>query len=154
MGVVVTFSYDTWTATFPEFLSAGGTIPVTPTQAAQYFTQATMLHANDGSGPVNNSDQQLALLNMVTAHIAAIFAPPQGQAAASPIVGRIKDATQGSVSVSAENDYPPGSAQYWQQTKYGSMYWEATKQFRRMRYYPNPRSPVTNPWQFPGWGGF
>ena len=154
MGVIVTFDYDTWLATWPEFTSPGGTTPVNSTQAAAYFAQATMLHANDGSGPVSDAAQQLALLNMVTAHIAAISAPPAGQAAASPLVGRISDASQGSVSVSTQSDYPPGTAQYWQQTKYGAMYWEATKTFRRFRYHPNNRSPVGSPFSFPGFRSY
>ena len=35
-----------------------------------------------------------------------------------------------------ENLYPPGSAQWWQQTKYGAAFWAATSQYRGMRYVP------------------
>jgi hypothetical protein len=159
MGVIATFDYDTdpvrsWLAQYPEFTAPTGAIPVTEAQANVYFFQATQVHANDGSGPVCDVIQQQNLLNMATAHIAAIFAPPNGQAAASTLVGRISDASEGSVSVSAQNDYPPGSSQWWQQTKYGSMYYLATKQFRRMRYYPNPRSPVQRGWGNGGYGGW
>ena len=157
MGVVVQFDYNTdpvtsWLATYPEFTSPGGAVPTTAAQANVYFNQATFLHANDGSGPVCIAAQQLVLLNAVTAHLAKLFQPAAGQAAASDTVGRISDATEGSVHVVLENDYPPGTAQYWQQTKYGSFYWEATKTFRRARYYPNDRQP-TNSWG-PGWSGY
>lgn len=149
MGVVQ-FSYAAWLAVYPEFTHPGGPIPVSQPQAENFFAQATMLHANDGSGPVCGPAQQLALLNAVTAHLAAIFAPAQGQPAASDLVGRISNASEGTVSVAIQNDYPSGTAQYWQQTKYGSFYWEATKTFRRASYLPNPRSGV-QPY-YPGYG--
>jgi hypothetical protein len=154
VGVIVTFDYNAWVALYPEFASPGGSIPVTSQQAALYFSQAELIHANDGSGPVCDATQQLGLLNMVTAHIAALFSTPSGAAEASQLVGRISDATTGSVHVATENDYPPGTPQWWQQTKYGSMYWLATSQFRTFRYKPNPRSPVQNSFLFPGWNGF
>jgi hypothetical protein len=146
----VEFDYEKWAQVYPVFAYPGGAIPVSDAQAGVYFVQATMLHANDGSGPVCNPLQQSVLLNAVVAHLAAINSPPAGQVEASAIVGRISSASEGSVSVVTENTYPPGTAQYWQQTKYGSFYWEATKSFRRAQYKPNPRSGA-NPY-LPGWG--
>jgi signal transduction histidine kinase len=59
-------------------------------------------------------------------------------AAASSLVGRINSATTGSVTVASENNYPPGSAQWWQTTKYGAMFWAATAGFRTFRYSACP----------------
>ena len=79
------------------------------------------------------------LLGMVTAHIAALNAPLSGHPA-STLVGRISSATEGSVTVATQNDYPPGTAQWWQQTKYGAAFWAASAQFRTARYVHGPRA--------------
>lgn len=141
MGVIVTFNYAQWIATFPEF-----TATVNPTQAQSYFDLATSIHRNDGGGPVNNAAQQLTLLNLVTAHIAAMFAPPAAGQTASGIVGRINSATEGSVSVQAAYSNNVSEQMAWFiQTKYGAMYWTATAPFRTMRYRPNQNRGVVGP---------
>lgn len=138
MGVIVTFNYAAWVARYPEFAA------VSQDTATLYFGEASIYHANDGGGPVADPNVQSALLNMVTAHIAARYSQAQGspvpgqpQDANTP-VGRIASASEGSVSAQFENLYPPGSAQWWQQTKYGSDYWNATKPYRTMRYRASP----------------
>lgn len=142
MGVVVAFDYAAWVARYPEFAA------VSQDTATGYFGEASIYHANDGGGPVKDPAVQRALLNMVTAHIAARYSQSQGSPTpgaaqdASSIVGRISSASEGSVSVQTENSYPPGSAQWWQQTKYGSDYWNATKAYRTMRYRASPRPVV------------
>lgn len=145
MGVIVTFDYAQWKAIYPEFdqtVNAG--------QAQQYFQLATTVHRNDGGGSVNNADQQLALLNMLTAHIAALMAPSTAGGQASGLVGRISSATEGSVSVQAAYSNNVSQQMAWFiQTKYGAMYWTATAPFRTMCYVPNKNRGVVGP---PGWG--
>lgn len=144
MGVIVSFNYALWIATYPEF-----TATVNPTQAQSYFTIATSIHRNDGGGPVNDTNQQLALLNMLTAHIAALFAPPAAGQPASGLVGRINSATQGSVSVQAAySSNVPQQMAWFIQTKYGALYWTATAPFRTMRYVPNRNPGVVGPRSF------
>jgi len=138
MGVIVNFDYTTWVTRYPEFASPGGAQPVAESLAQQYFNEATIYQANNGAGPVSNATTQLTLLNMLTAHIAALNAASAGGVPASPIVGRVNTASEGSVSVGAENNYPPGTVQWYQQTKYGSAWWAATAQYRTMRYRPGP----------------
>jgi hypothetical protein len=139
MGVSVAFDYGLWIARYPEFSN------VDPLLVDQYFIEATMLHRNDGSGPVNNPSQQLLLLGMVTAHICQLNAPLNGQPS-STLVGRINVASEGTVTVSADYDAPASTqGQYFAQTKYGAAYWAASAPFRTMRYVPGPRR-VTNPW--------
>lgn len=158
MGVQVAFSYATWAALFPEFnpgtpgLTPAGSIPVTEAQANQYFTMACMVHRNDGGGPVLEAVQQSNLLNLLTAHMAALMATPAGAASASPLVGRISQAAEGSVNVTVEmpGNMPMASA-FFTQTKYGFMYWTASAPFRSMYYMPNNRSPV-NAGTYPGIG--
>src|SRR5262245_25408184 len=94
MGVVASFDYSKWLALFPEFTNV-----VSSGQAQQYFSIATTIHRNDGGGPVGDQALQLSLLNMVTAHIAKLFAPPAPGQQPNDLVGRINSASQGSVSV-------------------------------------------------------
>jgi hypothetical protein len=82
------------------------------------------------------------LLNLLTAHICQLRQPLNGQPS-SPLVGRISEATEGSVTVKAEMIAAPGSAQWYNQTKYGAQYWQMTLPFRSARYYAGPRRVFT-----------
>lgn len=134
MGIVA-FDYSAWATRYPE-LSASVSQPL----AQQYFNEAQLYCDNTACSPIRDDSlggQRSMLLNMVTAHIAALNAALNGQAS-SPLVGRISNAAEGSVSVQTQNDYPPGTVQWWQQTKYGASFWAATAQYRTMRYIPGP----------------
>lgn len=142
MGSQVTFDYATWVSRYPEFGA------VSEPLATFYFTEATLYWRNDGTGPVSDDAAQSMLLNMLTAHIAAGNAAING-VPASPIVGRITNASEGSVSVTAEYASEiPGSMAWFVTTKYGTAFWAATAAFRTMRYrVPWSRFPST-PWPF------
>ena len=77
---------------------------------------------------------------MITAHIASILAPLNGQPS-NPLVGRISNASEGSVSVQTDMPTNPNAA-WWNQTKYGALAWAALAPYRTMTYLPNPSSPV------------
>lgn len=141
MGVTVAFNYQTWIARYPEF-----TATVKADLAQEFFNEATIYHRNDGGGPVSNAAIQSTLLNIATAHIAQL-AVGTAKKPASDIVGRITTAGEGSVSVSTEMQVPPGTAQWWNQTKFGAAYWAATAQYRTMRYLRGPVRPI-NPFPF------
>ncbi len=131
MGAQITFDPAAWKARYPEFTA------VSDAQAQRYFDEATLYCRNDGGGPVPNAATLTTLLNMLTAHIAAIYSLPSGgpkPANAPP--GQVINASEGSVSVQFQNNYAPGTAQWYQQTKYGSSYWAATSIYRRFRYIP------------------
>lgn len=140
MGAVVVFNYSGWIARYPEFSA------VSPAAAQQYFNEATLYCRNDGGGPVSNATIQATLLNMLTAHIAALYSQSQGDPNpgtakdANTPVGRISDAAEGSVHVSLQNDMPPGTAQWYNSTKYGASYWAATAVYRGFRYVRAPAS--------------
>lgn len=134
MGAIATFDYAQWTARYPEFTSS-----VSAPLAASYFTEAGLYLNNVGAGPVPDMATQQLLLNMLVAHIAFLNAPLNGVPSPT-LVGRINNASEGSVSVGIENLYPPGSPQWFQQTKYGAAFWAASVRFRTMRYIP----PVAN----------
>ena len=139
MDNVVVFNYSTWAIRYPE-LSAS----VPQSLAQEYFNEAQLYCDNTPCSIICDLAQRATLLNMVTAHIAALNAPIGGQAS-SPLVGRINSATEGTVSVQTQNDYGSGTVQWFQQTKYGSAFWAATTQFRSMRYVPGC-VPITMPW--------
>jgi hypothetical protein len=157
MGVVVQFNYQTWAAQFPTLAPYVAQDPATGC-----FNTATLYFDNTGCGPVNDPVQAANLLNLLTAHIAVLTLPttgpvPGGPVAPdppSPVVGRIDAATEGTVNFHAVNDYPAGSPQWYQQTTWGSLYWEATSQFRTMHYIPTRRaSGPFGPFGFVrGWG--
>ncbi len=134
MANQVEFNYAAWIARYPEFTA------VTEPTALGYFNEAVIYHRNDGTGPVTDDTVQLALLNMVVAHIAARYAIING-VSPSPLVGRITNATEGSVSVTVGGfaSVQPATMEWWLQTKPGSDYWFATAPYRVFNYRPGPR---------------
>ncbi len=91
---------------------------------------------------------------MLTAHIAALYSqsrgdpePGQPKDANTP-VGRISNATEGSVTVALEYD-ATNPQEWFSQTKYGASFWAATATYRTMRYVPGQLQPGG----FGGYGG-
>lgn len=139
MGLV-NFDYSAWVKRYPEFAT------VTEPLAADYFTEATLYMANDGTGPVTDLAQLSLLLNMLTAHIARIYAIIAGQAP-SGLVGRIESASEGSVDVTVKlADAIPGSMAWFVQTPYGLSFWQATARYRTARYRPPQWRQSIAPW--------
>jgi len=145
-NVPVVFNYASWAARYPELSASVG-----QAQAQAYFNEAQLYVDNTPCSIIPNAApvyQRAIFLNMVTAHICALNAALNGQPA-SPLVGRISSATEGSVSVATENQYPPGTPQWYQQSKYGAAYWTASAMFRTMNYVPGPRGPINPYGRFP-----
>ncbi len=137
MGFVAAPDYMSWQTRYPEFSAVSS-----PTYGL-LFAEAGVLHANDGSGPVTTAVAQQTLMQMLTAHLAALYVQSQGDVApgdaknANTPVGRLSDATQGSVSGSF--DWPSAAdssamEKWLTQTKYGAEYWAATLLYRQLRY--------------------
>ena len=130
----IVFDPAAFVARYPEF--AG----LTTAQLNAYFAETGLYCVNATWNPAYGAGVLGLMLNMLTAHIAWLYAPranglpSAGGASASPLVGRVSSATEGSVSVSTESDYPPGSAQWYVQTSYGASYWAAAAPFRTMQY--------------------
>lgn len=144
-GVVV-FNYAAWVLAFPEF--AGVTDPV----AQRYFNEATLYLNNTPRSVVVDTTRRAALLDLLTAHIAKLYA---NIAAGNDLVGRIDSATEGSVSVHAEMPGVTANSAWFMQTPYGAAYWQATAQYRTMRYVPGPVTPI--PFGYPyrrPWGAW
>lgn len=132
MGVHVEFDYAVWIARYPEFAD------VNEATATAYFAEASIYHDNSGVGEPSDPVIQLLLMNMMTAHVAALYSGPGG--VLSPFIGRVSSATEGSVSISSEGFAGiVGSQQWLLQSRYGSSYWFATTPYRTFRYVPGPR---------------
>lgn len=138
-GAIVTFDYQEWALRYPEFNDT-----VDPELAALYFAEATIYHANDGSGPVTDAAQQKILLYMIVAHVAQLNKGSSIQSL-SPLAGPITNASEGSVSVGAQLPQVPGSQAWFILTRYGYNYWFATAAFRTMRYTIGPRRTFNPP---------
>jgi hypothetical protein len=128
---IVQFDYAGWALRYPELASVSG-----PT-AQLYFDDASLYLNNSACSTVQDPARRLQLLNMITAHLVKLFATVNGQAA-SPLVGRISSATEGTVTVQTDIGNQPASAEFWAQTPYGFAFWQATARYRRMRYVPGP----------------
>lgn len=145
MSGAVTFDVVTWKVRYPEFASVSNEL------AQLYFNEAT-LYCQNRLNPVPNVTTLAILLNMVTAHIAALNSPTTaaGSNPGAP-TGRLGSATEGSVSVTYDLNASPGSEQWFVQTKYGFAYWQATLAFRLFRYKPKcygPASLSQVPWLY------
>ncbi len=127
MGIVA-FDVARFKARYPEFSS------VNNVALEDYFTEATLYLDNTDCSMVEDVTQRAVLLNMLTAHIAAGNGC-NGGAGAAALVGRISQATEGSVSVTADFvDAKNGSEAWYFSTKYGASYWAATAQYRTAQY--------------------
>ena len=137
---VVAFDYSAWSLRYPELAAS-----VSGTLAGAYFNEATLYCDNTDLSLVSDPIRRAMLLNMLVAHIAALNSPMNGQPV-SPLVGRINSATEGSVTVQAQNDYPPGSVQWFQSTRYGAAFWAASGQYRTAMYVTGPIIAPSYPW--------
>lgn len=149
MGAVASFDFNEWIALYPEFAGR-----VDAVRGGYYFDQATVLWRNDGTGPVSKTNTQKMLLYVLTAHLAQLFGPAKagGSPSSETLVGRIRSASEGTVSVEAEYSTTTTPTQAWYvQTKYGAEFWAMTAQYRNMRYCPGPTRQFA-PWPY-GWPG-
>ena len=146
MGVVVTFNYVEWAQIYPEFSQT-----VNAVQGQYCFNQASLYNRNDGGGPVCDKFVQTLLMNMMTAHLAFLrYGSNQTGNQASPLVGRVASANEGSVSVQTDMQFPPGTPQWYMQTKYGAEWWAATAPYRTATGVIGPRR-VFGPWPGYNW---
>lgn len=139
---VVTFNtawFNTFTAMFPVFGC------LTQPQVEGYFNISGLYVANSPRNPAICILPQL--LYLVTAHIAWLMLPKDangnpatnGSASSGSLVGRITNATQGSVNVGLEMGPSSGPQEAWyNQTQFGAMAWVAMAPFRTARYLVSP----------------
>jgi hypothetical protein len=147
----VVFDYSWFQTRYPD-LSRW----ISPEMGQMYFDLATLyLDNTDGGAPqyvpgygpvgcravgnqVRDIPTRQILLGLLTAHIAKLNAPINGQASTATI-GRISSASEGSVSVSYDLPTMAG-AEWLSQTQWGIAFWQATAAYRTARYIPGPRA--------------
>ena len=128
----VVFDPAAFKARYPEFAAVAD-----PTLAA-CFDEVGLYLSNGDNSPVQNLTRRAVLLNMLTAHVAYIGGLLSADGMPRP-VGRVSQASEGSVSAAFEGVPPtPGSGAWFQQSQYGAAFWQATSSLRGMRYIPCP----------------
>lgn len=129
-GAVATFSAADFKVLYPNWAA------VPDAQLQGYFDIATIYLRNDGSGPVRSTSTQTMLLYLMTAHITQLSIGANGLGA-SPLIGRVSSASEGSVSVGSDYPSTPNNA-WFVQTPYGASFWQATAAYRMVHYSPGP----------------
>jgi hypothetical protein len=137
-------NYSAFVAQFPAFSSlTQSTVENAWAEAlATVTSQITTLTGDPATDAMN-----AIRLNYATAHLLALFAGENGNAPTG-IVGRVDDATQGSVHVHADMGVTSQSSAWWMQTSYGARFWQLTEPLRRFQYvaYQRP-NPGVIPWR-------
>jgi hypothetical protein len=139
---VVVFNYANWIARYPEFTTLYNSVDPTVV-APECFVEAQAYCNNTNGSPVSDIPTRTLFLNMLTAHIVALNFGVNGQAP-SQLVGRVSNAHEGSVGVTADMGKVSDFAAWFMQTKYGAAFWQASAQYRMMRYMP----PFRNAYDF------
>ena len=128
----VVFDPAAFKARYPEFAA------VADATLAACFTEAGLYLSNADNSPVQNLTRRATLFNMLTAHVAYLGGLLSADGMPRP-VGRVSQASEGSVSAAFEGVPPtPGSGAWFQQSQYGAAFWQATSSLRGMRYIPCP----------------
>jgi len=126
----VTFDSVAFVARYPEFSA------VSNARLASFFADATFYLSNSDDSPVQNLSRRTLLLNMLTAHVGKLTGALAADGQTLP-VGRLSQASEGSVGASFEYATPvAGSAAWFAQTQYGASFWAATTALRAFRYIP------------------
>ena len=126
----VVFDPTAFKARYPEFAA----VPDATLTAC--FMEAGLYLSNADNSPVQNLTRRATLFNMLTAHVAYLGGLLSADGMPRP-VGRVSQASEGSVSAAFEGP-PPGSAQWFQQSQYGAAFWQATSNLRGFRYIAQP----------------
>lgn len=126
---IVVFDPAAFKAAYPEFLT------VSDARCEAMFAMAAQaILDNTDNSPVMDLLYRTQLFWLLVAHLLTLFAV--GADGSERPVGRVDSATEGTVSVGFAYELPQGSAMsaWFNQTKYGALYWMMTAQFRSVRY--------------------
>jgi hypothetical protein len=131
----VAFSYNAWLARYPEF---GGRVDSTTAQ--DLFNQVCETYIdNTDSARITDETRRRSLIWMLVAHLAELSAiGPNGERTSARMVGQMTGVSEGSVSISMGAMSTDTAGWWYQQTRYGAQYWNATARERLGRYTPGP----------------
>lgn len=139
---VVDLVYADWAAAFPQLAST-----VQEPQARFLFRQACHFLNNSPQSIVQDVGERQDLLWLLVAHLAQLGLNASAANGSSSTgtqggVGRVASVSRGSVSVSFDGSGLPRDAGWFTQTQYGLTFWQATAQYRQMRFSPGRPHPA------------
>lgn len=114
-----------------EFRLLYPSITATDEQLEMYFAMAETFLDNTECSIVKDLDARKRLLYLLVAHIGLLNTMAEG---GNPVVGRISNATEGTVSVGLDYGTMGNNERWYLQTPWGAMYWQLTKKYRSMVY--------------------
>lgn len=129
---VVKFDYCLWRERYPSLAN------VSEEMATFYFELATRYCDNSPAAAIWDLKTRALILGLLTAHIATLTGPD-----ANGLVGRISNASEGSVSVAVDMPSNPDAA-WFNQTQFGAMAWMAMAPFRQALYIAAPQIPLAS----------
>lgn len=146
---VVQFNAAEFLALYPVFTPQAAAL-------AGNFALASLQLNNTCGSRIQDAPTRQTLLYLLTCHITALL-NGVGSTPATGAVGRLSDATEGSVSASLEYLANGGPSQaYYIQTQWGAQYWQCTAPFRQARYvapcYGSAGWPGPSPYGYGGCG--
>lgn len=130
---VVTLNIARFREIHPEFND------VTDTQLEFLFDEATDYLDNSNYSLVVDGIKRERLLYLLMCHIAYMrygYMKNGALVGGSGLVGRLSSASEGSVSVGTELGAMGSGTAWYTQSPYGLAFWQATKVYRMMQYYP------------------
>ncbi|AVO23801.1 hypothetical protein [Xanthomonas phage XPP8] len=130
---VVVFDPTAFKLVYPEFVA----VPDARLTALFNLVGYTILDNTDASVIVDPL-RRAPLLDLLVAHMLALFGYVNADGSITPgagTVGRVANASEGSVSTSLAYSTPSGAGEAWfSQTPYGAMYWAMSAPFRSFHY--------------------
>lgn len=114
-----------------EFRELYPSIQATDAQLEMYFEMAETFLDNTPCSVVKDLGARKRLLYLLVAHIAMLTGMAES---GNPVVGRIGNATEGTVSVGLDYGTMGNNERWYLQTPWGAMYWQLTKRYRSMVY--------------------
>lgn len=114
-----------------EFRLLYPSIAATDEQLEMYFAMAETFLDNTECSIVKDLDARKTMLYLLVAHIALLSQQAEN---GNPVVGRISNATEGTVSVGLDYGTMGNNERWYLQTPWGAMYWQMSKKYRSMVY--------------------
>ena len=124
MSGVVVFDSSEFRLLYPS-------ISATDEQLEMYFAMAETFLDNTECSIVKDLDARKTMLYLLVAHIALLSQQAEN---GNPVVGRISNATEGTVSVGLDYGTMGNNERWYLQTPWGAMYWQMSKKYRSMVY--------------------
>lgn len=114
-----------------EFRLLYPSVVATDAQLSAYFSMAETFLDNTECSIVKDLKARKNMLYLLVAHIATLTGQAQS---GNPVVGRIANATEGTVSVGLDYGTMGNNERWYLQTPWGAMYWQLSKKYRSMVY--------------------